>query len=134
METTYLHLRILLPSQIFLEKTDVIRITVETTAGSYGFLPQRLDCTAALIPGILFYESVSDGEKYIAVEEGVIVKAGFEIMIAVRNAVGNASLGELKSLIDQKLKLADEKKVNMRSVIARLETSFVRNIQQLNNE
>ena len=47
-----------------------------TLQGSVGFLPHRLDCAAALEPGILTYESEADGEVYVAVDQGVLVKAG----------------------------------------------------------
>ena len=46
-------LRVLLPFQVFAEKTGVSRIVAETRTGSFGLLPRRLDCVAALTPGIL---------------------------------------------------------------------------------
>ena len=48
-----MNLKILLPFQIFAEKTNVSRIVAETREGSFGILPHRLDCVAALVPGIL---------------------------------------------------------------------------------
>jgi F-type H+-transporting ATPase subunit epsilon len=39
-------------------------------------LPHRLDCVAALAPGILIYETEAEGEVYLAVDEGVLVKTG----------------------------------------------------------
>jgi len=52
MQQTLMHLKVLLPFQIFAEKTDVSRIVAETREGSFGLLPHRLDCVAALAPGI----------------------------------------------------------------------------------
>ena len=69
-----MNLKILLPFQIFAEKTGVSRIVAETREGSFGLLPHRLDCVAALAPGILIYETTSDGEVFVAVDEGVLVK------------------------------------------------------------
>ena len=69
-------LKILLPSEIFVNKTDVVRIVAETPDGSFGLLPHRLDCVAALAPGILTYETKEDGTVYLAVDEGVLVKTG----------------------------------------------------------
>jgi len=48
-----MNLRILLPFGVFAEKSDVMRVVADTTDGSYGLLPNRLDCVAALVPGIL---------------------------------------------------------------------------------
>ncbi len=52
-----MHLKVLLPFQVFAENTGVSRIVAETREGSFGLLPHRLDCVAALVPGIL---SLSD--------------------------------------------------------------------------
>ena len=40
--------KLLLPFQVFAEKTGVSRIVAETREGSFGLLPRRLDCVAAL--------------------------------------------------------------------------------------
>jgi len=71
-----MNLKILLPFDIFTEKTGVSRIVAETHHGSFGILPRRLDCVAALTAGILTYETPSEGEVFLAVDEGVLVKAG----------------------------------------------------------
>ena len=39
-------LKVLLPFQVFLEKPDVSRIVAEGRNGSFGLLPNRLDCVA----------------------------------------------------------------------------------------
>ena len=69
MENTLMNLKILLPFKVLAEIKKVKRIVVETSEGSYGLLPQRLDCTASLVPGILLYETQSEGIKYIALDE-----------------------------------------------------------------
>ena len=59
MPPPLMNLKVLLPFQIFAEKTGVSRIVAETREGSFGLLPHRLDCVAALTPGILTYETES---------------------------------------------------------------------------
>ena len=76
MPPTSMNLKVLLPFGVFAEKTGVSRIVAETREGSFGLLPHRLDCVAALAPGILIYETEADGEVYVAVDEGVLVKTG----------------------------------------------------------
>lgn len=124
-------LKILLPFKVFMETKNVKRIVMETSAGSYGFLPQRLDCTAALRPGILLYETLNDGEKYIAIDEGVMIKSGAEVWVSVRNAIGDAPLGKLRSLVEKEMMHLDESEINARSVMAKLETGFIRSFQKL---
>lgn len=131
MSTTLMHLKILLPHGVFADIKNVKRIVVETSAGSYGILPRRLDCTAALVRGILMYETESDGEKYIAVNEGILVKTGAQVSISVRNAIGNAPLGELKTMVEKEMVELDALEVNARIVMAKLETGFLRNFQKL---
>ena len=82
-----MNLKILLPFQIFADKIGVQRIVAETRQGSFGLLPQRQDCVTALSPGILVYETETEGEVYIAVDEGVLVKAGPDVLVSVRRAM-----------------------------------------------
>ncbi|MBH2009830.1 F0F1 ATP synthase subunit epsilon [Polaromonas naphthalenivorans] len=121
-----MNLKILLPFRIFAEKTAVSRIVAETQAGSFGLLPQRLDCVAALTPGILIYETASDGEVFVAVDSGVLVKSGAEVLVSVRRAMGGANLGELRQAVEQEFLTLDEHEQNVRAVMAKLETGFLR--------
>ncbi|NNM51953.1 MAG: F0F1 ATP synthase subunit epsilon, partial [Pseudomonadales bacterium] len=83
-------LNVLMPSRMFLNQPGVERVVVETTEGLFGLLPRRLDCVAALQPGILIYQCAGGGETYVAVDAGVLVKVGSEITVSVRNAVGGS--------------------------------------------
>ncbi len=126
-----MNLKILLPYQVFADIRQVKRLVVETTAGSYGILPRRLDCTAALVPGILLFETEKTGINYVAVTEGIMVKAGSDVMVSVRNAMGNAPLDELQVLVEQELIQLDEMEVDARNVMAKLESGFMRSFQAL---
>ena len=101
MPPTLMNLKVLLPFQIFAEKTGVSRIVAETREGSFGLLPHRLDCVAALAPGILTYETEADGEVFVAVDEGVLVKTGADVLVSVRRAMGGTDLGQLRDAVEQ---------------------------------
>lgn len=131
MDTNLMHLKILLPYGVFADIRNVKRIVVETTAGSYGILPRRLDFTAALVTGILVYETEEEGEKYVAVNEGIMIKAGMQVSISVRHAIGNAPLGKLREQVEKEMMELDELEINARNVMAKLETGFLRNFQNL---
>ena len=126
MASTLMHLKILLPFTVFNEVENVKRIVVETAQGSFGLLPQRLDCTAALVPGILFYESAAEGEVFLAVDEGVLVKAGMEVLVSVRHAIGSAELGQLREAVEQEFLKLGEQEIALRSTLAKLESGFIR--------
>jgi len=119
-------LKILLPFQVFAQIDDVLRIVVETKEGSYGLLPHRLDCIAALSAGILTYESALQGVVYLAVDEGIMVKTGNEVRVSVRNAIGGMSLGQLRAAVAQQFVNLDEGEKQVRAVLTKLESGFVR--------
>jgi len=121
-----MRLKILLPFQVYAETEGVKRIVAETPHGSFGLLPHRLDCVAVLTPGILTYESETAGEVYVAVDEGVLVKAGTDVLVSVRNAIGGLDLGKLREAVEREFVNLGEGEKQVRSVLARLESGFVR--------
>lgn len=129
MESELMNLKILLPFRIFLNESAVRSVVAETSAGLYGFLPRRLDCVAALVPGILSYRT--DSVHYVAIDEGILVKAGNEILVSVRRAIGGAELGRLREAVETELKKVDDTERNVTSVAAKLESSFVQNLERL---
>jgi F-type H+-transporting ATPase subunit epsilon len=129
-----MNLKVLLPFQVFVERTGVSRIVAETREGSFGLLPHRLDCVAALVPGILIYETVDEGEVYVAVDEGVLVKTGPHVLVSVRGAMGGADLGQLRDAVTREFLSLDEHEQSVRVVMAKLETGFLRRFARFQNE
>jgi len=129
-----MNLKVLLPFQIFAEKTDVLGIVAETRAGSFGLLPHRLDCVAALAPGILTYETTSDGEVFVAVDEGVLVKTGQNVLVSVRRALGGKDLGQLREAVEREFLTLDEDERSVRSVLAKMEGDLIRRMARLHND
>ncbi|MDP2270441.1 MAG: F0F1 ATP synthase subunit epsilon [Archangium sp.] len=118
-------LKVLLPFRIFAEKTGVTRVVAETHAGSFGLLPHRLDCVASLCPGILVYESAAEGEVFLAVDQGVLVKIGSSVLVSVRRAILGTDLSRLRVSVEQEFEAADEDEQNVRTVMAKLEAGFL---------
>lgn len=129
-----MNLKILLPFQIFAEKSGVSRIVAETREGSFGLLPHRLDCVAALAPGILTYETDADGEVFVAVDEGVLIKAGSAVLVSVRRALGGTDLGQLRAGVEREFLTLDKNEQNVRSVVAKMEAGFLRRFAGLQHE
>lgn len=121
-----MNLKILLPFKVFAEKSGVSRIVSETSAGSFGLLPHRRDGVAALVPGILVFETAADGEVFVAVDGGVLVKTGADVRVSVRRAMGGGTLAQLRQAVEQEFLALDEHEQNVRSVLAKLETGFLR--------
>ena len=134
MASQSMHLKIFLPFRVFADVQNVSRVVIETSAGSYGLLPQRQDCVAALVAGIFEYETEKDGVKYIAVDDGVMVKAGAEVLVSVRNAVGGVDLGKLSDLVKNEFQQQDESESNVRSVTLKLESGFIYSFDKFRNK
>jgi F-type H+-transporting ATPase subunit epsilon len=118
-------LSILLPYKIFARLDQVSRVVAETLDGSFGLLPHRLDCVAALVPGILSYATLVGGERYVAVDEGVMVKSGDEVFVSVRRAMAGTDLHVLQGAVTREYQQLNAREVQMRSVVAKMESSML---------
>ncbi len=134
MSPLLMNLRVLVPFAVFAVDTGVSRIVAESRNGSFGLLPRRLDCVAALVPGILLYETTAVGEVYVAVDEGVLVKTGPDVLVSVRRAVSGADLGQLRTLVEQEFLTLSEEEQSVRALMAKLETGFLHRLASLHDE
>jgi len=129
-----MNLKILLPFQVFAEKTGVSRIVAETREGSFGLLPRRLDCVAALVPGIFIYQTEGGPEVLVAVDKGILVKTGLDVLVSVRRAIGGTDLGQLRAAVEKEFLTLDENEQSVRIAVAKLETGFLRRFATLQHE
>ena len=129
-----MQLRILLPFGVFAEKDDVLRVVADTTDGSFGLLPHRLDCVAALVPGILMYEAKDIGTVYVGVDQGVLVKAGAQVTVSVRRAIGGSDLGQIKNAVERDFLKLDEQERNVRSAVAKMESGLMGRLAEFEND
>ncbi|MBN1543121.1 F0F1 ATP synthase subunit epsilon [candidate division KSB1 bacterium] len=118
-------LKVLLPRKVLLTE-DVQKVVAEAENGAFGLLPRHIDLTAALVPGILSFVTANGEEKFLAVDEGILVKCGSEVLVSVSNALSGANLGELQERLEQEFKVLDEHEKESRSALARLEAGFIR--------
>jgi len=129
-----MELKILMPFHVFAHKTGVLRMVAETPKGSFGLLPRRLDCVAALVPGILTYETEADGEVFVAVDEGILVKTGAEVLVSVRRALGGSDLAQLRASVEKEFLTLDEEERSRRTVLAKLESGFLNRFVEFSHE
>jgi len=129
-----MRLEVLLPFRVFVEETDVSRIVAETHDGSFGVLPRRRDCVAALVPGILTYESVASGEVFLAVDEGVLTKIGDQVRVAVRRASRGTDLAQLRDAVELDYLKLDALQQGARAATRKLESGFVGRFVRFHDE
>jgi F-type H+-transporting ATPase subunit epsilon len=134
MPSELMQLKVLLPFEVFADKTGVSRIVAETREGSFGLLPHRLDCVAALAPGILIYEIKGGGESYVALDEGVLVKTGPEVLVSVRRAIAGTDLAQLRASVEKEFLTLDQQEKGVRSVMTKLETGLLQRLAAFQHE
>jgi len=121
----------LLPSAVLAEVQDVSRIVAESHQGSFGLLPHRRDCVAALAPGILSYTVGIAAPCYLAIDAGVLTKIGPEVLISVRRAIRGASLAALHDAVMQQYRAVDLQDRELRAAIGRMDGAFIARIAGL---
>jgi F-type H+-transporting ATPase subunit epsilon len=127
-----MNLKVLLPFRIFLDLKQVSRIVAETHEGSIGLLPHRLDCVAALVPGILAYTLGGD-TTYLAVDQGVLIKSGAEVMVSVRQAI-QGTLSELHETVKREYLSLDRQEHEARTAVARMESALLGRFAEFRHE
>jgi F-type H+-transporting ATPase subunit epsilon len=109
---------------VFASLTEVSSIVAETQDGSFGLLPQRLDCAAALVPGILSYR-IPTGDVYLAVDNGVLVKTGDDVLVSVRRAIPGSDLATLHDSVKREFLAVDQEERVVRRAVATMESAFI---------
>jgi F-type H+-transporting ATPase subunit epsilon len=123
-------LKVLLPTEVFLDQT-VTKVVATAGNGSFGLLPRHIDFTAALVPGLLRFETERGQEEFLAVDTGILVKCGSEVLVSTRNAARHTDLDKLQQTIEEEFRALDEQERKARSALARLEANFVQHFMDI---
>lgn len=120
-----MNLKVLLPTEVLLDET-VNKVTGEAENGSFTLLPRHIDFVTALVPGVFSYEDDDGREHFLAVNEGILVKSGDEVLVSVREAVRGGELGKLRRIVEEQFTFLDEREKTARTAMATIEAGFVR--------
>jgi len=105
---------------------DVTKVLAEATNGAFALLPRHIDLTAMLVPGVLSYETAEGETGHFGIDEGILVKCGAVVSVAVRRAVLGRDLTEIRRRVTKEFLAFDEHDRAARSALARLEAGVVR--------
>jgi F-type H+-transporting ATPase subunit epsilon len=122
-------LTVWLPTEIFLEE-EVIRVKAEAEDGWFGLLPKHIDFVTALVPGILTYQAQGNAEEFLAIDQGILVKCGPEVLVSTRSAVRGASLDELEKSVETVFRRREESENQAQASEAKLEADLVRHLME----
>jgi F-type H+-transporting ATPase subunit epsilon len=125
-----MRLKVLEPSRVVVDE-PAAKVVAEAANGSFCLLPRHVDFVAALVPGILSFLDEEGGEVFLAVDRGILVKRGAEVLVSTRAAVRGADLGALRATVRDEMERLDEREARARSALAKLEAGFVRSFLDL---
>ena len=125
-----MNLKVLTPIAVLIDH-PVTKVIAEAENGNFCLLPNHVDFVAALVPGILSFTTETGGEIFVAVDEGILVKCGAEVLVSTRNAVAGEDLASLKQAVIQQFQVLDEQEKLTRSALAKFEISMMRHFKEL---
>ena len=125
-----MRLKVLVPTNVLIDE-DVGKIIVEADNGSFCLLPRHVDFLAALVPGLLMYARPTGAEVFLAIDEGLLVKRGAEVLVSTRQAIPGGDLGRLRQSVHDEFETLDERQRVCHSAIASLEANFLRRFLEL---
>jgi len=126
-----MRLQVIVPHQIILDQ-PVIKIVAEAVNGSFCLLPRHIDIVTVLVPGILYFTPPSGIEKFMAIDEGILVKCQADVVLSTLNAVQSDNLATLKKTVSEQFYILEEQEKLTRSALVKLETNIIRHFQEIN--
>ncbi len=126
-------LKVLVPTKVFLVAT-VEQVNAEAQDGALGLLREHIDFVTALAPGILSYRSAEGEEVFLAVDEGILVKCGQEVLVSTAQAVKDADLETLHQTVEREFRHLNEQQKLARTALARLEAGLARGLLEMGGE
>ena len=123
-------MKVFLPTEIIVDE-EVAKVVAEAGNGFFCMLPRHVDFVAALVPGLLSFETPGGKEVFLAVDEGILVKCKEDVLVSTRNAIRGPDLGELRKAVEEQFKVLDDREKMARSAVAKIEASFVRRFLEI---
>lgn len=125
-----MQVNIRLPTRL-LYSCDAIQVLAEAENGTFALLPNHTDFVTALLPSVLVIRDADGDELFFGVDQGVLVKHGHQLDIAVRRAVQGDDLASLNDTIQATFVAVDENERVARTALSKLEAGIVRRFSDL---
>lgn len=101
-QTTLMQVSLRLPTRL-LFSCAAEKVFAEAENGAFTLLPKHTDFVTALLPSVLVITDAAGVEQYFGIDQGVLVKHGYNVDIAVRRGVQGEDLTSLNETIRQHL-------------------------------
>ena len=99
--------------------------------GAFGILPNHTDFVTALVPSVLTLAALDGDELIFGIDEGLLVKKGHVVDVAIRRGVQGKSLESLRETVESTFVQIDEDERVARTALSRLEANIVRRFADL---
>lgn len=110
---------------------EASKVYAEAENGAFALLPNHTDFVTALVPSVLLVTDAAGAEHYFGVDQGVLVKHGYHVDIAVRRGVQGEDLASLNDTIQATFVEVDEDERVARTALSKLEAGIVRRFSDL---
>ncbi len=130
MAEALMQLSVFTPAETLIE-VEARRLTARGPDGAFGILPHHVDIAAAVVPGIVAYVDAAGSAHYVAIDHGVLLKAGARLRIATRRAVAGRDLAGLRQAVEKEFLNLSDLERDARLALARLEAGVVRRFLDL---
>jgi len=124
---------VLAPTRVVVDQA-ALKVVAEAANGMFCLLPRHVDFVAALVPGILYFVDGEERQRYVAVDEGILVKRGTVVSVSCYEAVLGTALDELQHMVAERYLELDEEQRLARSTLARLEAGAIRGLFEVVQE
>lgn len=125
-----MRINVVTPSGILVD-TEAAAVLFEGEDGAHGILPHHVDFVDTVVPGILEIRGLAGEQRYFAVDEGIIVKQGALVQVAVRNAIdGGGEPSGLRQAVQEQFVETGERQERADRSLRRLEADFMRRIAE----
>ncbi len=111
-----------------------ISITGVAPKGGFGILPNHIDFVTALIPSVLMVTEPGGAERIFGIDEGILVKKGHDVDVAVQRGVEARDLASLDAAVTDFWDQMEDEERAARAALSRLEADMVRRFAGLRTQ
>lgn len=124
-------LRVQTPTEIVVDE-EAGKVSAEAEDGAFTLLPRHVDFATALVPGLLYFEG-AEGEHFLAIDRGILVKVGDEVLVSTLNCVRGSALGELQRAVEESFREKGEHEERAQRAVQKIELDLVRRLIELDH-
>lgn len=126
-----MRLLITTPTNVVIDRRDVVAVRAEDESGSFGILTGHADFMTALSVSVVSWREIDNRQRFCAVRRGVLsVSNGDEVAIATREAILGDDLDRLEEVVLMQFRDALEAERDARTESLQLRMKAIRQIMR----